>query len=196
MDASITQWLIRMRAGDEGALDRLFPLVYDELRVLARAQLRREAPGHTLGATALVHEAYLKLSDRERLSPEDRRQFFAIAARAMRRILVDHARSRLRKKRGSGQIHVPLDDVAPFISDEVADEIVALDEALERLHGANPRAASVVEHRFFAGFGLEETADLMGVSSKTVQRDWTLARAWLRKEIDPSVTVPWETADA
>ncbi len=183
-DGSITESLARLRAGDAGALDQLLPLVYDELRSLARAQLRREDIGHTLGTTALVHEAYMRLAEREKLSPEDRRHFFAIAAQTMRRVLIDHARARKRKKRGAGRVAVPIEEMMDLLSDEAADELVALDEALDRLANANPRAARVVEHRFFVGLTLDETAESLGLSTKTVQRDWLLARAWLRKEID------------
>jgi RNA polymerase sigma factor (TIGR02999 family) len=181
---SITTSLARLRAGETDALDQLFPLIYDELKIVARAQLTREATGHTLGPTALVHEAYVKLGEREKLLPEDRRHFFAIAAQAMRRILIDHARARKRIKRGSGQIAVPLEEIEALMTDDAADELVALDDALDRLASANPRAALVVERRFFGGLTLEETALGLDVSLKTVQRDWLLARAWLRKEID------------
>lgn len=180
---SVTTWLHRLREGDPDALDRLLPLVYDELRILAKSQLRGERPAHTLGATALVHEAYLRLSERNQLTPADRRHFFSIAAQAMRRVLIDHARGRRRKKRGEGIDPEPLDDRIGFLSNEAADELLAMDEALARLAHANVRAARVVEQRFFAGLTLEETADVLGVSLKTVQRDWILARAWLRKEI-------------
>lgn len=183
-DGPITESLARLRAGDAGALGHLLPLVYDELRSLARAQLRKEDIGHTLGTTALVHEAYMRLAEREKLSPEDRRHFFAIAAQTMRRVLIDHARARKRKKRGSGRVAVPIEEMVDLLSDEAADELVALDQALDRLETANPRAARVVEHRFFVGLTLEETAESLGVSTKTVQRDWLLARAWLRKEVD------------
>jgi RNA polymerase sigma factor (TIGR02999 family) len=142
-ESSLTTWLLRLRENDPQALPRLLPLVYDELRALAHAQLRRERTGHTLGTTALVHEAYLKLARREKLQPEDRRHFFAIAAQCMRRVLIDYARSRKRIKRGAGLDAVPLDDVASFLSDEA----------------------------------------VLGVSLKTVQRDWIVAQAWLRKEI-------------
>lgn len=179
---SVTTWLHRLRDGDPEALDRLLPLVYDELRAIARSQLRRERPDHTLGATGLVHEAYLRLSGREGLAPADRRQFFAIAAQAMRRVLIDYARTRKRKKRGGGQPLEPIDEHL-LLSDEAADEVLALDAALERLARANERAARVVEQRFFAGLTLAETADVLGISMKTVQRDWLVARAWLRKEI-------------
>lgn len=180
----ITSCLVRLRAGERDALDELFPLIYEEMKVVAKAQLAREAPGHTLGPTALVHEAYVKLTERERLRPEDRHHFFAIATQAMRRILIDHARARRRLKRGAGQDALPVDDIQALMSDQHADELVALDDALDRLAAANARAAQVVERRFFGGLTLEETAESLGVSLKTVQRDWLLARAWLRKEID------------
>jgi RNA polymerase sigma factor (TIGR02999 family) len=184
----VTTLLRSLRQGDAAALDRLLPLVYDELRSLARSHLRGERQEHTLGATALVHEAYLRLAAREQLTPEDRSHFFAIAAQAMRRVLIDHARARNRKKRGSGQ---ELEALEPdllltdemMLTDQMAEELILLDAALHRLAQANERAARVVEQRFFAGLTLEETAQALGVSLKTVQRDWILARAWLRKEI-------------
>ncbi|MBM4186664.1 MAG: sigma-70 family RNA polymerase sigma factor [Gemmatimonadetes bacterium] len=183
----ITGCLTKLRGGDPAALDELFPLIYDELKIVARSQLAREATGHTLGPTALVHEAYVRLADREKLVPEDRRHFFAIAAQTMRRILIDHARSRKRAKRGSGQVAVPLEEIESLMTENAADELLALDDALDRLAAVNSRAAQVVERRFFAGLSLEETGDSLGVSLKTVQRDWLLARAWLRKEIDSSL---------
>lgn len=182
--ASVTIWLHRLRDGDPDALDCLLPLVYEELRVLASSHLRRERDTHTLSATALVHEAYLRLNERDQLTPGDRRHFFAIAAQAMRRVLIDYARTRNRAKRGGGVRPEPLgQEHAAFLTDEAADELLSLDAALERLTLANARAARVVEQRFFAGLTLEETADVLGVSLKTVQRDWLIARAWLRKEI-------------
>jgi RNA polymerase sigma-70 factor, ECF subfamily len=168
--------------GARGA-DAWVPQLYDELRRLARAQLRRERPGHTLCTTALVNEAYLRLAAQSGLTADDRTRFFAIASTTMRRVLVDHARERRRAKRGGGAVPVPLDEVEPMLSDEEAEELLALDDALERLAELNPRAAQVVQHRFFAGFTLEETATLLDVSLKTVQRDWLVAGAWLRKEI-------------
>lgn len=188
-DSPVTTWLHRLSDGDPDALDRLLPLVYDELRVLARSQLRAENPAHTLSATALVHEAYLRLCDRDQITPGDRRHFFAIAARSMRRVLIDYARARNRKKRGSGMSPTTLDE-AVFLTDDHADELLSLDDALGRLGQANARAAQVVEQRFFAGLTLEETADVLGVSMKTVQRDWILARAWLRKEIALDLATP------
>lgn len=180
----ITHWVTRLRAGEPEALDRLFPLIYDQLKLVARAQLAREDVGHTLGPTALVHEAYMRLAEREQLLPADRHHFFAMAAQVMRRILIDHARARKRQKRGLGQTPVPLDEIQALMTDSAADELIAMDEALDRLSAANPRAGQVVERRFFGGLTLEETALTLGVSLKTVQRDWLLARAWLRKEID------------
>ncbi len=183
-DDTITHALARLRAGDTAALGDLFPLIYDELKGVARAQLAGEQTGHTLGPTALVHEAYMNLARRTRLRPEDRTHFLNVAAQTMRRVLIDHARARKRLKRGSGETPVLLEEVHAVMTDQAADELVALDDALERLALANPRAAQVVERRFFAGLSLEETAEVLGVSSKTVQRDWLVARAWLRKEID------------
>jgi len=183
-DDGLTQWLARRREGDGEALDRLLPIVYDELRLLARAQLRREKPGHTLGATALVHEAYLRLSRRREIHPGDRGHFFAIAAQSMRRVLIDHARIRGARKRGSGQVALSLEHAGALLVEDGSDELLIIDDALQRLAHANPRAAQVVERRFFAGLTLDETADSLGLSKKTVQRDWTLARAWLQKEIE------------
>lgn len=183
-DDTITRSLARLRAGDNDALDALFPLIYGELKGVAKAQLRAEATGHTLGPTALVHEAYMNLAKRTLLQPEDRAHFLSIAARTMRRILIDHARGRKRMKRGAGEVPVLLEEIHAVMTDRSADELVALDEALDRLAALNPRAALVVERRFFAGLTLEETGESLGVSLKTVQRDWLVARAWLRKEVD------------
>ena len=183
-DLSLTHWLVRLRSGDSQALDRLLPMVYEELRALAGSALRGEDAGHTLNSTALVHEAYLRLVGGDVLQPVDRHHFFAIAARSMRRVLIDYARTRKRKKRGSGAAHLPLEDAAHFLAAEATEELVALDRALEKLEEVSPRTAEVVEHRFFAGLTFTEIADSLGVSRKTVQRDWLLGRAWLRKELD------------
>jgi len=183
----VTQWLVRLRAGDAAALERLMPLLYDELRAMARVQLRRERSGHTLNPTALVNEVYLKLVQQHQIQAEHRTQFLAVASRTMRRILVDYARTKKRLKRGGGQPPVPLDDVAAFLSDREADEVLALDEALDRLAAVDERASRVVQYRFYSGLTLDETADVLGVSPKTVQRDWLTARAWLRKEISPAM---------
>jgi RNA polymerase sigma factor (TIGR02999 family) len=155
---------------------------YDELRGLAHALLRRERPDHTLNTTGLVNEAYLRLVGQSGLSDTERSRFFAIATTTMRRILVDHARARRRLKRGGGETPVPLEE-ATWMSEAEADELVALDDAMSRLDQINPRGCEVVQYRFFGGLTLEETAALLGVSSKTVQRDWLAARAWLRKEV-------------
>jgi RNA polymerase sigma-70 factor, ECF subfamily len=174
-----------MTASDEQRpADELVPRLYEELRALARVHLRREhRRDHTLGTTGLVHEAWLRLASQHGLQREDTGRFFAAASNTMRRVLVDHARTRRRAKRGGGEVAVPLDDVESFLTDDEAEELVALDDALERLARVNPRAGQVVLHRFFGGFSLEETAELLGVSTKTVQRDWMAASAWLRKEV-------------
>ncbi len=179
----VTILLRRLHDGDADALEDLMPLLYDELRTLARKQLRRERPGHTLSTTGLVNEAYLKLVNQQRLRVEDRGHFFAIAATTMRRILVDYARARTRQKRGGGQQPVPLEEAEHFLSSEEAEQVLALDEALDRLAVINPRGSDVVNLRFFSGLTLEETADALNVSIKTVQRSWVAARAWLRKEV-------------
>jgi RNA polymerase sigma factor (TIGR02999 family) len=157
--------------------------LYDELRTLAHAHLRRERTGHTLSTTGLVNETYLRLAQQHSLHGLSRGEFFNAASAMMRRILVDFARSRTRDKRGGGAEHVPLENVESFLTVEEAEELVALDEALERLRVVNPRGADVVSCRFFAGLSLEDTASALGVSTKTVQRDWLTARAWLRKEV-------------
>ncbi|MGI9175307.1 MAG: ECF-type sigma factor [Rhodothermales bacterium] len=179
----ITQWLQRLHDGDEAALEHLMPLLYDELRLLARKQLRGEWPGHTLLTTDLVGEVYLRLVEQRRLRAADRPQFFAIAAITMRRILVDYARTRKRLKRGGGQVPIPLEEAEQFLTEQEADEVLALDAALERLAVLEPRAVQVVQCRFYSGLTLEETAQALDVSARTVQRDWIAARAWLRKEI-------------
>ncbi len=180
----VTLWLTRLREGDEEALESLMPLLYDELRRTARQQLRYERPGHTLNPTALVNEAYLRLVQQKQIDAGHRTQFLAIASRTMRRILVDYARAKKRLKRGSGQQPVSLDEAEAFLTDQEADEVLALDEALERLAAVNERAGQVVQFRFYSGLSIEETAAVLGVSIKTVQRDWFTARAWLRKEIE------------
>ena len=167
----------------ERPADHLVALLYADLRALASAHLRRERVGHTLGTTALVNESYLRLAGQATLESVDRTRFFAIASTTMRRILVDHARRRTRLKRGAGATPVPLEAAEALLSEQEADELLALDEALDRLAAANPRGGLVVQHRFFGGLTLDETADVLGVSAKTVQRDWLVARAWLRKEI-------------
>ena len=186
--AQFRGWLASHGTSYYTELDDIF---FDpKLRGLARAQLRCEDVGHTLNATALVHEAYLRLADRRELRPRDRRHFFAIAAQSMRRVLVDHARARKRKKRGAGSVALSLEHAGAVWAEDASEELLALDSALDRLAEASPRAARVVEQRFFAGLSLQETAVALGVSLKTVQRDWLLARAWLQKEIDEVEETP------
>jgi RNA polymerase sigma factor (TIGR02999 family) len=174
-----------LRGASEGRredLDRLVPMVYEELRGIARAHLRGERAGHTLNTTALVHEAYLKLVDVHSATWKDRAHFCAMASRAMRRILIDHARARLRLKRGGEAVRVDLDEAAN-LPDDRAVELIELDEALDRLEAIDARQARFVECRFFAGLTLEETAEALGVSLATAKRDWALCRAWLNREM-------------
>ncbi|HQX80864.1 MAG TPA: ECF-type sigma factor [Vicinamibacterales bacterium] len=180
---SITRGLADLRAGDPGALERVVSLLYDDLRRLARQRLRGERDGHTLDTTALVHEAYMRLTSQRLVSASDRSEFFAAASNTMRRILVDYARGRGRQKRGAGAARVPIEDVEPFLSARATEETLALDQALTRLAAANPRAASVFEQRLFGGLSLDEIATAHGLSTKTVHRDWEAARSWLRKEV-------------
>ena len=167
--------------GDQAALDKLAPIVYDELRRLARYYLHRERPGHSLQATALVNEAYLRLVDYKRMQWGNRAHFFAVSAQLMRRILVDHAR-RHNLKRGGGVQHVELEDVA-VVGGDRAENLVALDDALQALARMDARKARVVELRFFGGLSVEETAEVLQISPVTVMRDWSSARAWLYREI-------------
>jgi len=183
MGGEVTVWLERWRGGEREAFERILPLVYRELREVARRALRRERPDHTLSATDLVHETYLRLLDQRRIAAGDRAEFLSVAACAMRRLLVDYARRRGREKRGGGAGSVPIEEAAPFLDEAQAGELLALDLALHRLAAANPRGSRVIEHRYFAGLSLEESAQVLGVSSKTVHRDYLAARAWLRKEL-------------
>ena len=180
----VTHWLERLKSGDQEALDRVLPLVYDELRAVAGYYMREERGEHTLSATALVHEAYLRMVKQRRIRVEDRSQFLSVAATMMRRVLVDWARAKKREKRGGGQVPVPLESVENLLSDEEVDEVIALDDALDRLAKVNPRGSRVVEQRFFGGLEVEEIAELEGMSARTVRRDWVAARAWLRKEVE------------
>lgn len=189
---SVNEQLSRWRAGDASALEPLLPLVYDELRRVARRHLQREAPGHTLSPTGLVHETYLRLLRQRHIAAGDRGEFLSIAAHMMRRVLVDHARGRTRLKRGGHETPVSLADGCdpPFLSDLEVEEVLAVDAALDRLEQLDGRARRVVEHRVFAGLTLEETADALGISARSVQRTWNAARAWLRKEIGQSLEAP------
>ncbi len=179
----VTALLARVNAGDQGAFDRLFPLVYAQLRQAADYALSSERSDHTLQPTALVHEVYLQLVGAGPLPSQDRAQFFGIAARAMRQILVDHARKRASHKRGGG-VHVePLSGTEPAPDSVPADELLALNDALERLSDMSPRLRKVVELRFFGGLGETEIAAALDVTPRTVQRDWAKARAWLYREV-------------
>lgn len=179
---SVTERLVAVSGGSLQAWDELMPIVYDELKTVAHRHLRGERTGHTLSATALVHEAYLKLVNIDRVEWRDRTHFFAMASRAMRRILIDYARTRNREKRGGGLAKVTLDD-AFQVAEERADDLIALDEALTRLETVNQRQCRVVEYRFFGGMSIKETAEALGVSVASVKRDWTLCRAWLNQEL-------------
>jgi RNA polymerase sigma-70 factor, ECF subfamily len=186
----VTAWLARWRAGGHEVLEHVVPLVYAELRQLARQQLHREVHPSTLSATALVHEVYLRLLQQRQLDAADRREFFAVVGHTMRRILVDHARARQRVKRRPGTSLASLDDHdVPLLTDLEVEEVLALETALDRLAAADARAARIVEDRIFAGMTLEETAEHLGVSAKTVQRTWLAARAWLRKELSRTLTL-------
>ena len=178
----ITRLLGEWRAGDREAANRLFPLVYRELQALAHRQLARHVPGDSLVTTALVHEAYLKLVDRRRASFNDRGHFFAVAARAMRQILVDQARKRSSQKRGGGLHRIDLDEQKVPLAERAA-EVVALDEALTRLEVIEPRLGRVVELRYFGGLSVEETAEALDLSPPTVKRDWRKARLLLHREL-------------
>ena len=178
----VTVLLGRLSKGDQAAADRVMPLIYDELRRIAARHMRRERGEVILQTTALVHEAYLKLVEQRSTDWESRGHFFAIAAQMMRRILVDHARNRMRLKRGGGQIPVSLDEGLVF-SSECSSQLVELDAALSRLAEIDPRQAKVVELRFFGGLTVEEAAQVLGISPKTVKRDWSVAKAWLHGEL-------------
>lgn len=180
--AAVTDLLLAWRAGDEAALDRLVPLVHDELRRIARRCMAAERPGATLQATALVNEAFLRLVDVQRVNWRNRTHFLAMAARLMRRVLVDAARAKQADKRGGDPLRVTLDE-ALFPGQARAIELVKLDDALASLAALAGRKAQVVELRFFSGLTLEETAEALGVSTKTVMRDWEFAKAWLQREM-------------
>ena len=179
---NITKLLVDWRNGDQEALDQLMPLVYEELRRMANHYMRNERKGHTLQTSALVNEAYLRLVDHENIDWQNRSHFFGLAAQAMRRILVDHARSRNYQKRGGNAERVSLDEAANF-AEERATELIALDEALQELAKLDPRKSRIVEMRYFGGLTGEETAEVLGISTATVARDWETAKAWLLREL-------------
>jgi len=179
----VTQLLVSLGAGDRSALDRLMPLVYMELRRLAKSKLGSERADHTLNTTALVHEAYIKLADQHKINWQSRAQFFALASQAMRRILVDYARRRNAVKRGGNAV-ISIREADSVASEVRTDALVALDESLQRLAEMDPRQSQIVECRFFGGLSIEETAEVVGVSTATVKREWAVARAWLYRELN------------
>jgi RNA polymerase sigma factor (TIGR02999 family) len=191
----ITALLDAAAGGNREAFDRLLPLVYDELKQVARGRLRLERPGHTLDTTALVHEAYFRLVGQTRTAWNGRHHFFAVASEAMRRILVDYAKRRRAAKRGGARVHLPLDEAGHVpagesLTDGQVDELLALDGALRRLADFNPRGAQVVQYRYFGGLSLAEIGHLTGTSERTVRRTWTVAKAWLRREVERETAVP------
>lgn len=181
-DTSVTELLAKARTGDASALANVFPLIYEELHGLAQRQLRREPDGHTLSPTALLHEAYIRLIDYTRMEWTGRAHFLAVAATAMRRILVDHARSHRSAKRGGALQRVPIESVGSATEDR-AELLIALDDALGRLKELDGRQARVVECRFFGGMTEEETAEALGIGLRTAKRDWAKAKSWLYREI-------------
>jgi len=180
--ADVTRLLDAAAAGNSKAAAELLPLVYDELRQLAAARMADEKPGQTLQATALVHEAYLRLTGDDEIAWENRAHFFGAAARAMQRILVEHARARGREKRVGGRQRQPL-SVVDLAVDADLEQVLAVQSAVEKLEAQDPRLAEIVRLRFYAGLGVEETAQALGLSERTVRRDWTVARAWLIREL-------------
>jgi len=182
----VTQLLIEIKRGSRNAEDRLIPLVYSELRRIAAQCLRRESPGHTLQPTALVHEAYLRLTRMQEIDWQSRSHFFAIAATLMRRILVDHARAHLAQKRGLGWKAVEIED-AVLVSPERSEDIIALDDALQLLAQLDERQCRIVELRFFSGMSEEEAGQVLGISARTVKRDWRIAKAWLYNQLNRQV---------
>ena len=180
---AVTELLVEWTRGNQAALDQLFPIVYDELRRLARGYLREERPGHTLQPTALVHEAYLRLVDQRSVNWQNRAQFFGLAARMMRRILVNHALGRRAAKRGGDVQRIPLDEAVDAFEAQHVD-VVALDAALQALATLDVRQSQIVELRFFGGLTIEETAEVVGISPASVKREWTSAKLWLLRELD------------
>jgi RNA polymerase sigma factor (TIGR02999 family) len=180
----VTELLLELRDGRAGALDRLFPLVYQELHRIARRAIRGERTGHTLGTTGLVHEAYLRMADQTRLEYRDRAHFYGVAARAMRHILVDYARRHRAAKRGGAKKVIVLDEALLGVEDR-AEALLALDDALSDLEKLDPRLGQVVQCRFFGGLTEEETGEVLGVTARTVRRDWLKAKGWLYHQLNP-----------
>ncbi len=183
-EPDVTALLVEVANGNQAAQEKLVPLVYDQLKRLARRYMRRERAGHTLQTTALVHEAYLKLVGQHSPHWQDRAQFYGIAAELMRRILIDHARRHLREKRGGTQVILPLEEALAF-TPEHSEDLLKLDEALDRLSKLDPRQSRIVELRFFGGLSVEETSRFLNVSPITVKRDWAVAKVWLYGELRP-----------
>ncbi len=183
-DVDVTGLLEASREGNTEATDRLLAAVYDELRMIAAAHRARNKVGETLTVTSLVHEAYLKLVDDQRLSFNGRAHFFGAAARAMRQVVVDAVRARGREKRGSGARPLRLDEAPPVTDASRSEDVLALERALERFEAVDPRAARVVECRYFAGLSIKETAEALDLSPMTIKRDWAVARAWLHRALD------------
>jgi len=180
--SDVTRILVAIEQGDVRAVDELFPLVYQELRQLAAQRMSKEVPGQTLQATALVHEAYLRLVGDEEQHWSNRRHFFSAAAEAMRRILIENARRKKRLRHGGGQRRVDWDE-AKLVGEESSDELIALDEALEKLSDEDEAAAELIKLRFFAGLTMEQATEILGIPRRTADRNWAYARAWLHKEI-------------
>jgi RNA polymerase sigma factor (TIGR02999 family) len=181
---NVTLLLARLRDGNRDAGDQLIPLIYAELRRMAGAYMRRERPGQTLQATALVHEAYMRLVDGQQEPWQNRAHFFAIAAHSMRQVLVDHARRRHAGKRGGASARKVAFDVDLLIAPDRLEDVLAIDEALERLAVIDPRQSRLIELRFFVGLNVEEVAEVMGISPATIKREWRSAKAWLHRELD------------
>lgn len=181
-EKSVAKLLSEIAEGDEKAANQLMPLVYERLRMLANKMIGKESPGHTLQPTALVNEAYLRMLGQSRVEWKGKTHFFAIGAKMMRRILVDHARSTHRKKRGGGMHRIELTDELS-VSKRRDEDVLAVEEALEKLSKLDPRQAQIVELRFFGGMTVEEVAEVLGVSKRTVEGEWTMLRAWLRREL-------------
>jgi RNA polymerase sigma factor (TIGR02999 family) len=186
----VTTWLKRLKEGDQQAREKLVPMVIDELRRLARHYMANERIGHTLQPTALVNEAYLRMAGYQNLNWKSRSHFIGVAAAVMRQVLIDYARKRLAMKRGGDQQEVPLDDNWESLSAEQSEELLDLHLALQRLEKMNPRHSKVVELKYFGGLSIDEIAEVLGVSTITVKRDWAVARSWLRAELKGPGTSP------
>ena len=187
MREEVTQLLAAWGKGDKSALDRLLPLVHAELRRIARRQMSQERDGHTLQATALVNEAYLRLAGQQGFEWQNRAHFFAVCAQVMRHVLIDHARAHARDKRGGGAVHVSLDEAAA-LAGQPAEHFLALDEALHFLESVDPQKGKIVELRYFGGLSIEETAEVLNISPRTVRREWQRSKAWLLRLITEGLT--------